>query len=309
MKENDKHVLQSIVTRIKGSLSILMLFVFLLASMAWMGCENEEDKIGDDFSFQQNAAIDYASSETYYLSFLKLYLELKASTTLNTQHLDTIWCGVATTDAENTIYNVDFDVVHDTLCLDSRQRSGKIAYDIVGDLTTLGGKVTVTLSNFTSQDKTVTGEVSFSCDSIHNNIPILSVVVEDGYIDFNYDYEYGVSFEMDKFFIWESGSDTPTIDDDSFTIKGAASGRSREFDRYYAVQESDYTWNPTCFYYRSGLTDFQMPDFCVSDGNVDFGGLNGTQIGCDAAVWYAFRGYLPNTNIKIGDSAYATIYY
>ena len=290
----------------KKNRRIFLVFIISISFLTF-GCEPEEEKLAD-YSYQQNAVKDFTFAETIYSCFFKMTLEINNSEDLVLLGHDSI-NGALVTKLSNSSYKMDFGT-GDSICPDGRYRSGVCNIIIEGNLMDSLSSAFLDFDDFYTEGFGVVGHCDiFNFGTTNGNI-YLFFKLTDGYLNYQYEHEYGISYNFDKDILWVNGYETPlNFSDDSFLVSGHCYGRTAEHDRFLVTTRSNMEWPANCSYYSKGVVDFVLPDFSVGKGYLDFAGHYGSNPGCNREYWYAFRARVTNTNLFIGDSASFNIEY
>lgn len=173
----------------------------------------------------------------------------------------------------------------DSNCLgrDGNYRRGKLIIDLSGRFVDSGTVITSRLDNYFQNDNKVEG--TRTKENLGRNIDgniTYEVKVENGRIDHVNGYE--INWNSERTTEWVSGDDTPiNIFDDVYSIRGSATGFTRDGRSYSMNTTKDLKVALNCRWIKSGTITIKPEDF--SERTVDYG--DGA---CDRIATYMVNG-------------------
>ncbi len=263
------------------------LFVFIALAVAFLtliflsSCHKEGTPILDALDHQTTN--DESAADSQFDDILKTAEEAVDSVLNAIQFPVTISVGAcAEVTADTNTHDITIDFGSGCTGYDGRTRSGKINVHYIGYYRNPNSSLSITLDNFTVDDITIEGTMTYNAVHRDANGHLTMVTnVKNGKITYNETGRY-ISWEMMKSLTWTEGENTGDPFDDVYEVSGNSSGVSTAGLTFTTNITSPITtktacWNQYIFYPVSGVKEVKPSGFPTR--KVDFG--DGT---CDKEV-------------------------
>ncbi len=285
-------------TKIKSSIEAYELLIAKLVVIAMIlttvlifgSCKKDEDTTQKIPDIDTQTTKDESVAQSEYDEVLVISAEAvdSAQTSDNeTVSLSIAYCAVVTIDTLNHKITVDFGESGCTGA-DGITRSGKIKISYIGYYREPGSAMSITFDNYTSDDYTVEGQLSYITleRNGEGNLQFTTEVI-NGKV--TYPDGAFVTWNSTRTREWVSGELSGDIYDDVFQITGESQGINSNGDGFSSQITSPITiktacWNEFIFYPVSG-TKVIMPEH-LSTRSIDYG--DGS---CDKIVYLTVGGY------------------
>ena len=277
MKKSNFNFKTNSLLLVSLALAIAFLTLVFLSS-----CHKEGTPILDALDHQTTN--DETTADSQFDDILKTAEEAVDSVINSVQFPVTISvgaCAEVTADTNTKDITIDFGT---SGCqgYDGRTRSGIIYVHYIGYYRDPNSSLTITLDNFTIDDISVEGSMTYNAAHRDANGHLtMSTNVKNGKLTYNGTGRY-ISWEMTKSLTWTEGENTGDAFDDVFEVTGNSSGVSTLGVSFTSNITSPITtktacWNQYIFYPVSGVKEVKPAGFPTR--KVDFG--DGT---CDKVV-------------------------
>ncbi len=249
-----------------------VLFAFATATL-FSSCKRDGTPVLDALDHQTTN--DETAADNEFDDILKTAEEAVDSVLNAIEFPVTISVGAcAEVTADTAAHDITIDFGSGCVGYEGRTRSGKIKVHYKGYYRDPNSTLTVTLDNFTVEDITVDGTLTYI--AVHrdsNGHLTMTTNVKNGKLTYNTTGRY-ISWEMAKSLTWTEGENTGDIFDDVYEVTGNSSGVSTVGISFTSNITSPITtktacWNQYIFYPVSGVKEVKPAGFPTR--SVDFG--------------------------------------
>ena len=262
-------------------ISLLAITVTLFTLTMLSACRKDGTPVLDALDHQTTN--DETAADNEFDDILKMAEEAVDSTIDAIQFPVSISVGAcAVVTADTNTHNITINFGSGCVGYDNRTRSGKIEINYMGYYRDPNSKLTITMDNFTVDDITIAGTVSYTAvhrDS-HGHLT-MTTSVTSGKLTYNTNGRH-ISWEAEKSLTWTAGENTGDPFDDEYEVTGnsngvSSAGISFSTDITSAITTKTACWNQYIYYPVSGVKEIKPAGFPTRV--VDFG--DGT---CDKDV-------------------------
>ena len=267
-------------SRIQVFTCISLLSLAVLAS-----CGKNRDKV-DDTLTQTEAASNNAFAEAQYNDVTTLVDQsarngsalFGAAGTGSGSGIESLLsgCGTLTHDTTSVPRSITIDFgATNCLCLDGRNRRGKIMATYTGKYTDQGTTITISFDNYYVNDNKIAGTKQIINQGNNGAGNLVYKIIVDGSI-VKANNMGTVSWVSTRYREWKEGYNTPlNILDDVYSITGDASGTTRLGRSYTITIATALVRKMNCRWFESGVLTLSMN--ALPDISLDYG-----TSGCDA---------------------------
>ena len=185
-------------------------------------------------------------------------------------------CGTLTLDTTSTPRSITIDFgASNCLCLDGRNRRGKILATYTGRYTDAGTIISITFDNYYVNDNKIGGTKQIINQGNNNSGNLVYKIIVDGSI-VKANNMGTVTWASTRYREWVAGANTPlNILDDVYSITGDANGTTHNGRTYTIVANAPLVRKMNCRWFESGRLTMSMDQ--LPDITLDYG-----ETGCDA---------------------------
>ena len=272
--------------------------ISVLSLAVLISCGKKEHKV-DDTLTQTEAASNNAFAEAQYNDVTTLVdqsarngaaLFGAAGTGSGSGLSSLLSCGTLTHDTTTVPRSITIDFgANNCLCLDNRNRRGKIIATYTGRYTDAGTIISISFDNYYVNDNKIAGTKQIINQGTNGQVILVYKIIVDGQI-VKANNMGTVSWASTRYREWTAGYNTPlNILDDVYSITGDASGTTRLGRPYTITITQALVRKMNCQWFESGVMTLSMN--ALPDISLDYGSS-----GCDA-----------NATINILGQAYPVI--
>lgn len=265
-------------------------------------CKDKEE-YRFDTSYNKETIRDFLSADAIYLNLFRHAYQLSFDTSILKSGEGIIDSAFIKKQGEEWL----FTYKDEQACPDGSKRSGQFKIHWDAPLSDSNAQLTIFPQGLYINNKKIGGLITITRSTQFQ--AVFRMKVDTASISFDlpgYSEKKKIQYTGAYTYRWEKGSSTPyNIFDDVLLLTGTASGRGKEFDRFFFTTLDTLTYSFTCRYPRGGKASLQMPDLEINQIDLDYQKANE----CSALVVATLWGLLPNGSKTQNEKVNFTISY
>lgn len=235
----------------------LGLIASLLITYAFIGCKKSSDKEDTDVESAENNSLA-ESNYNDVTTLVDLAATNGTSFTFRTDNEGNLLSSSCVTVSLDTVSSprtivIDFGTTN-CLCIDGRNRRGKILASYTGKYRNSGTVITISFDNYFVNDNQIKGTKTVTNQGKNNTDHWVYQVQVTGQI-IKANNGGTISWTSTRQREWIAGAETLTPLDDIYSITGTASGTNAHEEGYSIVITQALVRNMTCRWFESGKVD------------------------------------------------------